>query len=842
MKTSKFLLAAATATIALASPALAASSDEGAAASAAEHEVAAAPKKAAKTFNTGVAKGRDLLDSAISASSLDEEDVAKLGTHAVVGIIGNIPGFRAESSGTDGFSAVSVRGLPLAADGTKFVQIQEDGLPVLEFGDIHFASVDQFVRPDMGLSQIQAIRGGSASTFASNSPGGVINFISKTGEETGGAVMVTAGLDHDLKRVDFDYGAQLGGGWRFHVGGFYREGEGPRAAGFTAFKGGQVKFNATRQFENGFIRFNAKYLDDRQPNYTLAPVLITGTDASPVYSDLPGFKVAEDVLAGQYTSSFPGLDQNNNLTTIDVRNGNRGVVKSVGTEAQFEVAGWSISEKFRYSDISGEYNEAMPLILGPSALVSTIIGGPGATLRYASGPQAGQVIANPATLNGNGLLAYTLNINGKLNDISNVTNDLRMSRVWELGDGKLTTTAGVYYSRQNIDMYWNFASTVQDVVGGGNAALVDVLTAGGTPMTQGGVYAYGIGIVAPLSKYHLRYDASFSTTAPYASLNYQIGKLAVGGSLRYDDGHVTGRVFGADLLGGRVGEAPFDFNQDGVISAAEARTTILPLGEPGNINYKYNYTSYSVGANYRLANEASVFARYSRGARAGADRILSVPTLDPNSGALTDPSVAYAPVKQAEVGFKYRKPGLTVFVTGFWASTVDKNYQIGADAGGSVVVFQIDRTYDAKGIELESMIEHGPFSLSLGATYAKSTIKHDAANPAIEGNRPRHQPSLFFSARPQYAAGPVTIGATVNGTTSSYAQDVNLLKQPGYVIVSPFIQLRPAERVELSLSAYNVFDKLGVVQVSAAAVPAGGLSNAQVIEGRTITASLRFNF
>jgi hypothetical protein len=45
---------------------------------------------AGKTFSTGVAKGRDLLDSAISASTLDEADLPKLGTPTVVGIIANL--------------------------------------------------------------------------------------------------------------------------------------------------------------------------------------------------------------------------------------------------------------------------------------------------------------------------------------------------------------------------------------------------------------------------------------------------------------------------------------------------------------------------------------------------------------------------------------------------------------------------------------------------------------------------------------------------------------------------------------------------------------------------------
>ena len=110
---------------------------------------AAAPK--AKTFSTGVAKGRDLLDSAISASTLDEVDLPKLGTTSVFGIIGNLPGIRAETNGNDGFSALTVRGLPLTDDGSKFMQIQEDGLPVLEFGDIKLASPDMFVRADIGL-------------------------------------------------------------------------------------------------------------------------------------------------------------------------------------------------------------------------------------------------------------------------------------------------------------------------------------------------------------------------------------------------------------------------------------------------------------------------------------------------------------------------------------------------------------------------------------------------------------------------------------------------------------------------------------------------------------------
>ncbi|MGC4090175.1 MAG: TonB-dependent receptor plug domain-containing protein [Polyangiaceae bacterium] len=215
----------------------------------AQSTVEAQPTK--RAFTTGVARGRDLLDSAISTSALDESEIQKFAPRSVGEIFRNIPGMRAEAYSGEGYANISIRGLPLALGGAKFLQLQEDGLPVLEFGDIAFATADQFLRADLTLSQVQAIRGGSASTFSSNSPGGVINLISKTGEEEGGSVQLTTGLDYETYRMDFDYGAKITDTLRFNIGGFYRQGEGPRATGYDAYKGGQVKFNLTKTFEGG---------------------------------------------------------------------------------------------------------------------------------------------------------------------------------------------------------------------------------------------------------------------------------------------------------------------------------------------------------------------------------------------------------------------------------------------------------------------------------------------------------------------------------------------------------------------------------------------------------------
>lgn len=809
--------------------------DDAAAPEAAPEQTSDTPAPAPKTFTTGVAKGRDLLDSAISASVLDDHDLAQLSVASIAGIMQNIPGVRSETSDIDGFSAITIRGLPLAAEGSKFLQLQEDGLPVLEFGDIQFAGIDQFLRADLSLSQVQAIRGGSASTFASNSPGGLINFISKTGETRGGTLQVSSGVGHDLKRIDFTYGSPLGDGWRFHVGGFYRSGEGPREIGYTGFSGGQIKANITKEFAGGYIRLHAKYLDDKQPNYGNVPITVGGTNADPQLGFLPGYDPRDQGYQSPLTASYAEVDRNNDRTLLDSRDGLAAQVKAVGLEAQFDVAGWTVTNRFRFSDTSGAYNDVAPFVTAPAPFFARF-GGPGARLSYAAGPQSGQAITDAR------LLDLSVRLHADLESLDYAVNDLRASRVWEVGEGKLTTTAGIYNSRQDIRMFWNFTSTLQDLAGGGRNAPVNITTAGGVPVTDSGTLAYGFAVGLPFSIYHNRYDVGYDVLAPYGSVNYQIGKLAIGASVRWDKGNVQGQVFSPGFGDGRAPFVAFDVNGDGQVSLAERRVPVLPLTRPAAVDYDYDYLSYSAGVNYRFADSLSAFARYSRGGRASAENVIGTETLDPLAGRPNNPDLLVSIVKQAEAGVKYRKAGLSLFLTGFWASTDERNAQITADATGQAFVQQIERTYSAKGLEFEGEYKHGPVTLVAGATYTKAKIDKDVLAPAFDGLTPRHIPDFAFFLRPSAEFGAITFGAAVNGTTESFAQDTNQLVQPGYVIVSPFVQYRPAEGVTLAVNAFNLFDRLAVVSLQAPTIPASGLTNAQVMNGRTVTASLRYAF
>ena len=781
-------------------------------------------------ITTGVARGRDRLDMAISTSSLNQDEITKFAPTSVGELLRAIPGIRSEASYGEGGASISIRGLPIASSGTKFVQLQEDGLPVLEFGDIVPIATDSFVRPDLNLAQVETLRGGSSSTFASNSPGGVINFQSRTGEVEGGAIQTTVGLDHGLYRTEFAYGAPINDGLRFHIGGFYRQGEGPRATGFDGYQGGQVKLNITQDFDGGFIRFYGKFLDDSTPFYSVAPTVITGTDSDPSFANLPGFNAVTDTLLSRYISTNVVLDGENNLVRNNIHNGQHVKENSFGLQTQFEVAGWSVSERFRYSDKSAHVITPIAPNYAPLSLLGDYngpFGGAEATFTYVNGPNAGQA-ADPSTL-----AAWLTIHDTDLKSLDSFVNDFRISRVFDVGGGALTTTFGIYTSRQEVISDWLYASIISEVRGDGEAALIDIVRADGTPVTQNGFQAFNFSLTG--GSVRRSFDLDYGIDAPFASVNYAIGNLALGASARYDFGKVNGQIFGTEF---DTLTTERDMNGDGSTSTSEAeqKVGITPVLTPTPVNYKYDYLSYSVSANYRVAEPLAVFARYSRGGRANADRILFSPaTVSYADGSLLDKGAAVDFVKQAEVGVKYRLSNLTLNLTGFWAETEDTNLDV---ASGNA----ISREYTAKGLEFEGGYRWGPFSLTAGATFTDAEIKRDLATPELVGNTPRHQADLIFQVTPQYSTDLFSVGAVFIGTTESYAEDVNTLVMPGYVTTNAFLQVRPTERLLLSLNANNLFNKRALVAVDDPFYPYGDIRNVRTLNGRAVSATARFTF
>lgn len=771
---------------------------------------------------TASARPTNRLESSISVSALDEQAISEAAPRTTAEIFRQIPGIRSESTGGDGNANIAVRGLPVASGGAKFLQLQEDGMPVMQFGDIAFGNADIFLRADQTIASIQAVRGGSASTLASNSPGGVINFISKDGSKDGGVVMATAGIDYEDYRLDFDYGGHLGEHTRFNLGGFWRSGEGPRDAGYTANQGYQIKANVTQEFETGYVRLYVKRLDDRAIGYLPMPTLVTGSNSDPKFRSLPGFDIKSQTPHSALFTTDYGLDGDNNRRTTDIKDGMHPVVTSLGLEAVFDVAdGLKLEERFRWSDVHGGFVSPFPAEVaqgqGIADSVGALLTGSAGTygLVYANGANAGQAVA------GNALVMRTHLFNVAINDFGSFTNDLKLTK--DLGPASIT--GGFYKARQTIAMDWVWNSYLM-AVDGHNAALIDVTDAAGTVLTRNGLYAYGVPYWGNCCQ--RSYDVTYDIDAPYLAASFETGGLSIDASLRYD--HVKAR----GSYAGTLQAANFDVDGDGTIQPVEGSVSLIDNGNPSPVNYSVGYWSWSIGANYLFTPDAAVFARVSRGGRANADRLLFGVVRADGSVRKAD---AVDFVDQYELGVKYRTGPFGLFVTGFHAKTQEQNFE-------ATTQRFLDRTYKATGVEVEAAYRSGIFDLRAGATYTHARIAKDAITPANEGNVPRRQATLIYQITPAVDFDVVRAGLNIVGTTKAYAQDSNELVFPAYTQVNAFVTVRPMDRVELSLNANNLFNATGITEAEEGSITSGvdNYVRARSINGRTISASVRYEF
>ncbi|OYU10075.1 MAG: TonB-dependent receptor [Comamonadaceae bacterium PBBC1] len=617
---------------------------------------------------TGTATGASKMKQSSSISTVGAEQILQNQPTNASDILRSIPGIRAESSGGGGNANVTVRGLPISAGGSRYVQFQEDGLPVMLFGDIAFSTPDMFLRADNSLERVEVVRGGSASTLATNAPGGIVNFLSKTGDEPGGSIGITTGIGYKEKRLDFDYSGKLSDKTRFFIGGYTNNGEGPRHTTGNSIQGGQLKANITQELDNGFVRLNFKSLNEQSPLFMPVPVKI----ANGTVSELPGIDPRMASMYSPYWVKDFTLSKNNTLVGTDVNDGLRVKQNSFGVEADLKLAGgWKLSEKFRHSAMSGRFVGLFPADDVKAAAVGT---------QYATGPNAGQ----PYTGN-----AFTNTVfNTSMDDMGSTTNDVKLSKSFAQADGsKLNTTFGLFMNVQKVGLTWNFNQYLMQATDKNPALLSNAST------TAYGSTALGTDVWGGCCTRAI--DATYNTTSPYAVIGWEKGAWSLDGSLRHDQQVATG-----------------SYNQavDNTFAPGNAKT----------INYTKNHTSYSFGGNYQLNKDLAFFARLSEGVAFNADRIMFGSAAVPMAGGAG--VVPINTVKQLEGGVKLRNGNLSTFVTLFQAKTDESNFDATTQKSTA-------NKYDAKGVEIEAGYKMGAFRINGGLTLTDAKIVSSGLTP-----------------------------------------------------------------------------------------------------------------
>ncbi len=779
---------------------------------------------------TAAAGDKTKLKSSISVTSVSNQAIMDFTPRSEAEVLRSIPGLNLQdTAGPGGNANIGVRGLPVSTGGSEYVALQEDGLPVTLFGDIQFGNNDYWLRFDNSVDRVEAVRGGSSSTFASQAPGAVINYVSKTGDKEGGAVGISTGVNYREQRVDFNFGTRINDTLRFHVGGFVKDGNGPTHIGYTASKGYQIKANITQDFDDGkgYIRFSVKRLDAQDPTFTSMPSLaqLSGTKITG-FKNIPGIDARKYASTGAYNHHFTILNAEGNLEQVEMQ-GIHPVSTAFGNEFHYEFNdNLTVHNAFRWTDMRGTFSN---MWTGEAFTATAANGG---SFKYAAGPLTGQTY-NSTYIN-NSAQAYV-----RMKDVGSLANDLKITGKFETSGARVTVNTGVFFMRQSIAMDWRINNAYQTLDGNHNPVPLDLFDAGGNQLTANGLTGFNNqwgGCCGGRS-----YDLTYTDIAPYLNVDTKIGELNLDASVRFDSVKATGGTF-APVAGANI--TVTDALGSASLPTYNTSSTLYEI-----LDYTKSYVSWSFGALYEVDNDTSAFIRVSRGGRFNADRLIYGKAFN-SDGSLSvggnKLSVNY--VTQQELGIKKRgrigDASFNAELTLYRAQVTENNYDFTAPSLGRDP--NISATFHSYGAEFASNLRYGNFSLVVIGNYNRTK---DITNGATPGA----QPKLTYRISPSYDTGVAAIGFTADGQTSSLTGMASASGDPGVQYNIPgqtyfnaFVKVRPYTGLELGMNVNNLFNTLGYrgnggIVGDTIRNGAGVFDNSAML-GRTISASLKYKF
>lgn len=498
---------------------------------------------------TGVARPTSKLESTASVTSLPPETIERAAPRSTAEAFRALPGIQVEPSSGDANTNLKVRGMPISSGGSRYVSFQEDGFATLLIGDIAFGTADSFLRFDRTVNSVQAIRGSSSSTAAINGPGGIINLLSKNGQDEGGSVAVTTGLNYDSVRGDFEYGTQFSDVWSGHVGGFYRTGEGVREAFGDVEEGYQLKATLFGEFDRGSLAVHFKRLDDTVPTYLPIPAVYNGDGFDPAGIDFDDGTLFLGTT--DYVNRVDGVDAVEN-------DGFDAEMTSIAVVGEYELTDqFSVNLRHRSADISGNF--ASPF---PAGVFVDAADRPAVEIVY---------------------------FDTELRDLGNSFTQGSVTGDFEF----VTITGGVEFASQTIDKNWNFNQYYR---------TLDTFEVTNRGDSVGGVL-YGNPAFGNCCT--RAYDFDVDLTSPFVSATAEYGDFTFDASYRDFSYSIDGTFAEATV------QAPQDIDGDGTIGANEQAVNDFGPSRPAD--YDVDYDAWSVGVNWEFSPGMAVFANVAEG-------------------------------------------------------------------------------------------------------------------------------------------------------------------------------------------------------------------------------------
>lgn len=768
---------------------------------------------------TGTSNPKAKIESSVAVTQFTSKQIEELAPTSAASLLQKVPGFAVETSGGEVGNNLFARGIP-SAGAYEFVQIQEDGMPVFEDGALQFANVDNFFRLDENIYKMEALRGGSGSIFATNAPGGIINFISKTGTNDfrGNAKLSTG--DYGLFRTDLNVGgAIVEDKLFFNIGGFYRTDNGVRETGFPANKGGQIKMNLKYDFLGGDVKLYYKHLNDRNTFYLPIPLLNNNGNIEGFPGFDPNFGTYSHInISRLRVPQFGGGWFERNL-----EDGIHPVVNAVGGELNLDLGSdFSLQNKFRYTNIDLTYNGIFPS--GKPMTPSEF-----ATSRDITNPVYSyvdnQASASPAYVQELGFWAID-------KQMENFANNLEFK--YDKGDWDVAV--GYYMSSWSSSQQWNWSNLLVEV--SDQPRLLNLVNGDLNPGDVNYSATYnGVSNISWLTR-----DAQTQgrIDAFYANFEWEAtDDLTFSGGLRHDrdryKGYKANTVFG----GGNLNDSAFETADGHGFETTTADDNIAVTSGPYYYwNYGVNRWSGTVAANYKFNKSNATYFRYSNGFRSPIEEAYF-----DNAEDLS--KIKSTVTNQFELGYKFYDRNFDLAATLFYMSLDGIAFTDILQNGQSENKFGNSDNY---GIEIDgtARLFNRVLDLAFNGTYQDPKFTElTSGGVNLEGNQVRRIPKFYFTIRPTVNITE-DLGAyvSVSSYSSRFADNENLQELPSFTEFGAGAAYK-IHNIRFAVDATNLFNEIGLTEGDPRAGTQTTNDNiimARPILGRTIRASVSVNF
>ena len=737
---------------------------------------------------TGNSRPKQKIESSTAISTFSAKEIMKVNPISAAALLQRVPGFAVESSGGEVGNNLFSRGIP-SAGGYEFVQVQEDGLPVFEDGALQFANADNFFRVDNTTGRLEALRGGSGSIFATNSPGGLINFISKEGTNTFRGIAKLETSTYGLMRTDINLGgALIEDKLFFNVGGFYRTDDGIRKTGFKANNGGQIRMNLKYVFDKGYAKVYYKKLDDRNTFFLPIPLNRDGNDIK----EFPGF----DANYGTY--SYNSISQLNipqaggGYFKRNLQDGIHPKVDAIGAEFKYDLGNnFSVLNKTRYTNIDMNYTGIFPA--GKPKTAAEFAGEKGITgSNYQYSLVSNGAVLNPGFVQQLGFWAIDKQMN-------NYVNDLQFS--YKLDKGNLT--AGFYKSNWKSNQYWNWSNILTTATD--KPQLLNLVDTSLSPNDVG--YSKTYNGVTQMSFLQRNTQTQGSLNDIYANFDYNVtDNLNINIGARYSRDFYRG--FFANTTSSNLNNS--GLTTDGVhgFSTTTADDGMSVLGNQYTYwRYDIDKLSYTAAANYKINANNAVYGRFSHGFRSPNEEAYY------NYFSTTNPDQPLKSVttNQIEVGYKYYTSNFSIGAIPFYSTLKDLSFTDVFSDGSSENTFADTKNY---GLEIEgnARLFNNILDLTFNGTFQNPKYTGLAGSSVLEGNTVRRMPKLYFNITP---AVNITkewrtyVSYNYYGKRFQDQNNLDTLPSFGEVGAGTSYQLG---KIRFAVDATNVFNTIGLTE------------------------------